>query len=88
MCQCVCVSFYLKWGFGRQGRGFESGSWFRRDVGLSPHLGFWETWVSVYNIFFFLGGGGGIVGLSPHLYFWGWGSFFFKFCFVCVVVLL
>ena len=33
------VAFYLKWGFGRQGHGFESGSWFLRDVGLSPHLG-------------------------------------------------
>ena len=35
------VAFDLKWGFGRQGRGFESGSWFMRDVGLNPHLGFW-----------------------------------------------
>ena len=40
VCWCVSVdvAFYLKWGFGRQGRGFESGSWFWRDVGLSPHL--------------------------------------------------
>ena len=41
ICWCVSVDVasYLKWGFGRQGRGFESGSWFLRDVGLSPHLG-------------------------------------------------
>ena len=41
VCRCVSVdvAFYLKWGFGRQGRGFESGSWFLRDMGLSPHLG-------------------------------------------------
>ena len=41
VCWCVSVdvAFYLKWGFGRQGGGFESGSWFLRDVGLSPHLG-------------------------------------------------
>ena len=39
------VAFYLKWGFGRQGRGFESGSWFLRDVGLSPDLGLGGTWV-------------------------------------------
>ena len=38
-CVCVYVAFYLKWSFGRQGRGLESGSWFLRDVGLSPHLG-------------------------------------------------
>ena len=33
------VAFYLKWGLGRQGRGFESGSWLLRDMGLSPHRG-------------------------------------------------
>ena len=33
------VAFYLKCGFERQGRGFESGSWFLRDVDLSPLLG-------------------------------------------------
>ena len=32
---------FLMWGFGRQGRGFESGSWFLRDVGLSLQLWFW-----------------------------------------------
>ena len=41
VCRCVSVdvAFYLQWGFGRQGCGFESGSWFLRDMGLSPHLG-------------------------------------------------
>ena len=32
------VAFYLKWGFGRQGRGFYSGSWFLGDVALSLQL--------------------------------------------------
>ena len=41
----VGVAFYFKWGFGRQRHGFESGSWFLRGVGLSPHLGFWGMWV-------------------------------------------
>ena len=42
----VDVAFYLKWHFGRQRRGFESGSWFEStswflgEVGLSPHLCF------------------------------------------------
>ena len=47
VCWCVSVdvAFYLKWGFGRQGCGFESGSWFMRDVGLNLDLGFWGTWV-------------------------------------------
>ena len=42
VCSCVSVDvgLYLKWGFGRQGRGFEFGSWFLRDVGLSLDLGF------------------------------------------------
>ena len=41
VCWCVSVdgAFSLKWGFGRQGRGFESGSWFLRDVGVGPNLG-------------------------------------------------
>ena len=41
VCWCVSmdVAFYFRWGFGRQGHGFESGSWFLRDVGLSPCLG-------------------------------------------------
>ena len=38
VCQCGC-GFLFKVGFVRQGRGFETGSWFLRDVGLSPHLG-------------------------------------------------
>ena len=47
VCWCVSVdvAFYLKWGFGRQGCGFESGSWFMRDVGLNLDLGFQGTWV-------------------------------------------
>ena len=32
------MAFYLKWGFGRQGCGFESGSWFLGDLGLSLDL--------------------------------------------------
>ena len=42
VCWCVSVdvSFYLKWGFVRQGHGFETGSWYLRDVGLSLDLGF------------------------------------------------
>ena len=36
----VDVAFHLKLGFGRQGRGFQSGSWFLGDMGLSPHLVF------------------------------------------------
>ena len=39
------VASYLKWGFGRQGSGFESGSWFLGDVGF-------------FFFFFFCGEGG------------------------------
>ena len=38
-CVSVDTAFNLKCGFRRQGRCFETGSWFLRDVGLSPHLG-------------------------------------------------
>ena len=75
------VAFYLKWDFGRHGRGFESGSWFLRDVGFSPHLGFeghrFEStfWFMRDHIFVFRGRGFkstilflGVVGLSPHLF--------------------
>ena len=72
VCWCVSVdvAFYLKWGFGRQGRGFESGSWFLRDVGLSLQLWFWGVVCLSPYIF------GGVVGLSPHLCFLGVGGFF------------
>ena len=69
------MASYLKWGFGRQGSGFGSGSWFLGDVGLTLQL------------FVFFGGvvglspylSGGVVGLSPHLCFLGVGGFFFNF---------
>ena len=86
------VAFYLKWGFGRQGHGFESTAWFLGDVGLSLQLCFLGVVVSVHIFFFFFfggGGGGGVVGLSPHLCYLGVGGvFFFKFCFVWVVVVV
>ena len=61
-------------------------------MGLSPHLGFWGTWVesttflggscgfeSISFFFFFFGGGG--VGVTPHLCFLGVGRFFLTlFC--------
>ena len=50
------VAFYLKWGFGRQGRGFESGSWVLRDVALNLQLCF--SGVVGLSPHFFLGGGG------------------------------
>ena len=49
------VAFYLKWGFGRQKRGFESGSWFLRDVGLRLQLFFWG------------GGGGGLLVIHNNI---------------------
>ena len=36
----VDVAYYLKLGFGREGHGFESASWFLGDVCLSLDLGF------------------------------------------------
>ena len=75
LCQCGC-------GFGRQGRGFESGSWFLRDVGLSLQLWFGGV-VGIESIYFL-----GRCGFeSTSLFFWGWGDFF-KFCFVWVVVVV
>ena len=67
ICWCVGVdvAFYLKWGFGRQGCGFESGSWFLRDVGFSPHLGFEGCGFESTSWFM------RDMGLSQHLGFWG-----------------
>ena len=80
VCECGCG---LLLGFGRQGRGFQSGSWFLGDVGLSPHLCFGGTWVYV-NISFL----GGCGFESTSLFFGGCGfdstsggggDFFFEF---------
>ena len=41
------VAFYLKLGFGRQERGFESGSLFMRDMGVFLNFvlfGWWRWW--------------------------------------------
>ena len=49
VCWCVSVdvTFYLKWGFVRQGCGFETGSCFWRDMGFSPHLGLRDVGLSL-----------------------------------------
>ena len=71
----VDVAFYLKLGFGRQRHGFESGSWFLGDRGLSPHLSFLgDVGLNphlcflgvgrVFLIWFCLGGGGGFTLIS------------------------
>ena len=48
------VALHLKWGFGKQGRGFESGSWFLRNMGLSLQLCF--LGVVSLSPYLFLGG--------------------------------
>ena len=65
------VAFYLRLGFGRQGHGFESGSWFLGDVGLSlqlcflgvvglsPHLSFLGVGIFFFFLILFCLGGGG-----------------------------
>ena len=66
----VDVAFYIKLGFGREGRGFESGSCFLGDVGLSLDLAFggrefeygswfWGVGRVFFKIGFCLGGEGG-----------------------------
>ena len=62
------VAFHLKWGLGRQGRGFESGSWFLGGSGFESTYWFWgDLGLSVQLCFL------GVVGLSPHLFWEGCG---------------
>ena len=75
-----------------EGGGLESTSWFW-DLGLSLQLCFFGVVVLSPNLFFFLAGGGGGGGggggaLTSHLYILGVGEFFFKFCFVWMVVVV
>ena len=69
----VDVAFYLKLGFGRQRHGFESGSWFWGDMGLSPHLCFLgDVGLSPHLCFL----GVGRVFFNLVLFGWWWWFYF------------
>ena len=88
MCQYGC-GFLFKVGFGRQGRGFESGPWFLKDVGLILQLCFLGVVGFSPHLFLFGGvGRGGGCGFESTSLFLGMGGVFFKFCFVWVVVVV